>query len=95
MATQFTCVSRVEPRAARWYDHDGQRHAIPQDLANGTDGKTLCDLDVTPIAENRVGTLPTCVACEDAWRVAEGLPTRQQIENAIAAQLPQQKGAKR
>lgn len=81
-------------RPYRFYDHDGARHAIPEDLADGVLGQTLCELDVIPVAGRTLGSLPTCWTCEDRWRAAEGLRSRQDIEKAITAGLPKQKGQK-
>jgi hypothetical protein len=64
-------------RAFRWFQHDGGRHAIPNQLVVGDDGATLCGIAITvpatpppPMAR----CWPTCSECDVAWRTHEGIP---------------------
>lgn len=60
----------------RWTPHEGQRHAIPDELARGQLVETLCG---DPFVPQQVGlwrdknVWPTCWDCDGVWRESEGI----------------------
>ncbi|WP_246018676.1 zinc finger protein [Saccharothrix australiensis] len=64
----------------RWYPHDGVRHAIPAGLKAGDSGMTLCGEDVTlPAVWPILRCEPECSLCDNAWRRAIGVQTRNEL----------------
>lgn len=64
-------------RPFRWLPHDHKRHAVREDAVAHEETTTLCGEDLT-VPAARPGKAewcwPTCTACDDEWRLREGIP---------------------
>lgn len=63
--------------SARWWPHNGKRHAVPRSLERGAAGSTLCEEPITLASDEwpEEGSYwPTCDACDAKFRELEGLP---------------------
>ena len=83
-------------RRFRWFPHTGRRHAIPDSLAIGDEGQTLCGLDIAVPREQPPrhpdGCWPTCPTCDGVWRADEGIApfphpriTPQEVKSRLAS----------
>ena len=73
----------------RWYPHADGRHAIPNEALVGRVVRTLCGLEVPVRRGPEFKCEPECVTCDNAWRRAIGVPTRDELlAHAVPVRVP-------